>query len=443
MEKNTGEVKLRRVLKPIHLWGIAVGLVISGQYYGFSYGYAAGGPASLLIAFIPVSIFYFSFIFCYTELATSIPHAGGPSAYTRRAMGPFWGFFTGFSMMLAFLMAPCAISIAVGACVNFLIPSVPAMPVTICFLIFFILVNILGVKSSAIIELIATVLAIVGLIIFYIIAAPNFDMDKFLTDPPLLNGWMGVMGAVTFAMWFYFAIEGAAMSAEEMENPKKDIPKGYISALLTLAITSALTLTLAGGIGNYQDISNVDFPLPKALEGALGAASVWVPIMAVIGLIGLTASMIGCVLGYSRQCYAMARTGYLPKMLATVNAKYKTPHLALIIPGVIAVCVALSGRTDAVVTISVFSALFMYILATLSVFILRKKEPDMDRPFKVTYPVVPIISLVSVLFIFVAVVISNLDIIKWVLIVYAVAIVYYFALGRKNIRPYEEEFDID
>jgi ethanolamine permease len=437
------ELHLKKVLKPIHMWAIAVGLVISGQFYGFSYGYAAGGPVSFLISFIPVSIFYFSFIFCYTELATSIPHAGGPSAYTRRAMGPFWGFCTGFSMLLAFLMAPCAISLAVGAVVNFLFPALPAMSVTMVFLIGFILIATLGVQSSAIMELVVTVLSLLGLLLFYFLAAPHFEVSNFVTTPALTDGWWGVFGAVTFAMWFYFAIEGAAMSAEEMENPRKDIPKAYITALLTLGVTSLITLVLAGGIGDYKEIASVDFPLPKALSFAYGDGNIWVTIMAWVGLIGLTASMIGCVLGYSRQCYAMARTGYLPEFLAKLNPRFKTPHYALIVPGVIAVFVALSGLTAVVITISVFSALFMYILATLSLFILRKNEPDMPRPYKVAYPITPIISLVSVLFITACVVAFNLAIVKWVLLVYGIAILYYFLFGRKRLRPYEEEFDLD
>jgi len=440
--KNT-ELHLKKVLKPIHLWAIAVGLVISGQFYGFSYGYAAGGPVSFLISFIPVSIFYFSFIFCYTELAASIPHAGGPSAYTRRALGPFWGYFTGFSMLLSFLMAPCAISLAVGAVINFLFPFIPAMTATMVFLIGFILIATLGVKSSAVIELIVTILSLLGLLFFYFLAAPRFEMSNFVTEPALTNGWWGVFGAVTFAMWFYFAIEGAAMSAEEMENPRKDIPKAYIAALLTLGISALITLVLAGGVGNYEAIASVDFPLTQALSNALGPDSIFVTIMAWVGLIGLTASMIGCVLGYSRQCYAMARTGYLPKFLSNLNVTFKTPHWALIVPGIIAVVVALSGLTAVVITISVFCALFMYILATISLFILRKREPNMERPYKVAYPITPIISLVSVLFITFCVVVFNLAIIKWVLLVYGLAILYYFVHGKKKIRPYEEEFDLD
>ncbi|MBK5260947.1 MAG: ethanolamine permease [Peptostreptococcaceae bacterium] len=442
MEKQN-DIHLKKVLKPIHLWAIAVGLVISGQFYGFSYGYATGGPVSFLVAFIPVSIFYFSFIFCYTELAASIPHAGGPSAYTRRALGPFWGFLTGFSMLLAFLMAPCAISLAVGAVVNFLFPALPAMSVTMVFLIGFILIATLGVQSSAIMELVVTILSLLGLLLFYFLAAPHFEIQNVVTTPMFTNGFWGVCGAVTFAMWLYFAVEGAAMSAEEMENPKRDIPKAYIGALVTLGVTALITSVLAAGAGDYMEIAAVDFPLTQSLSNALGPDSPWVNVMAVVGLIGLTASMIGCVLGYSRQCYAMARTGYLPEFLSKLNPRFKTPHFALIVPGIIAVIVALSGLTAVVITISVFAALGMYVLALISIFVLHKKEPNMDRPYKVAFPITPIISMISLIFIVFCVVAFNLAIIKWVLLVYAIAIVYYFLFGRKRLRPYEEEFDLD
>ena len=100
---NGAAPHLSRVLKPIHLWALAVGLVISGNYFGWSYGFGAGGPIGLAIALIPVTIFYVTFILSYSELATAIPHAGGPSAYARRAMGKFAGYMNGVSCLIEFV----------------------------------------------------------------------------------------------------------------------------------------------------------------------------------------------------------------------------------------------------------------------------------------------------------------------------------------------------
>ena len=137
--------ELKKSLSPIGLWAIAVGLVVSGDYYGFAYGFAEGGPVSFLVSFIPVTLMYVPFLFCYTELATSIPHAGGPSAYTRRAMGPFAGFITGFSVLIAFLISPCAVALATGALVNYLVPAIPALVATAVFFVFFMLFNLTGI----------------------------------------------------------------------------------------------------------------------------------------------------------------------------------------------------------------------------------------------------------------------------------------------------------
>ena len=123
--------QLKRVLKPIHLWAIAVGMVISGQYFGWSYGLDAGGPIGLMIAVAIVTVFYTTFIFSYAELSTAIPHAGGPSAYARKAMGPFAGFMTGFACLIEFVFAPPAIALAVGGYIHFLIPGIPAMVATV------------------------------------------------------------------------------------------------------------------------------------------------------------------------------------------------------------------------------------------------------------------------------------------------------------------------
>ena len=203
-----GDPHLSRVLKPIHLWALAVGLVISGNYFGWSYGFGAGGPMGLALALIPVTIFYVTFILSYSELATAIPHAGGPSAYARRAMGPFWGYMNGISCLIEFVFAPPAIALAVGGYINFLIPSIPTVTAAVAAFLFFIFINYLGMKTSAMVELVFTVIALAGLAIYWVAAAPHFSMARVMTAPLLPFGLKGVMAAVPFAIWFYLAIEG-------------------------------------------------------------------------------------------------------------------------------------------------------------------------------------------------------------------------------------------
>ena len=437
-----GDPHLSRVLKPIHLWALAVGLVISGNYFGWSYGFGAGGPMGLALALIPVTIFYVTFILSYSELATAIPHAGGPSAYARRAMGPFWGYMNGISCLIEFVFAPPAIALAVGGYINFLIPSIPTVTAAVAAFLFFIFINYLGMKTSAMVELVFTVIALAGLAIYWVAAAPHFSMARVMTAPLLPFGLKGVMAAVPFAIWFYLAIEGGAMAAEEMVDPQKDIPKGFLSGMGTLMIMGFLTLFLTAGIADYNLVSAVDFPLPIALAQVFGENSAIVMLVNIIGLFGLIASLHGIIVGYSRQTYAMARTGYLPKFLAYVDPKRHTPVWALLVPGLVGLGVVLTGQTAIVITIAVIGSVALYMLSLISLFILRAKEPNLKRPFRVWYPVIPVISFLIGIFLTISVIISSVPALKWAALVYAIAIAYYFIWGNKNIRPFEEEFGV-
>jgi ethanolamine permease len=444
------EAHLSRVLGPLHLWALAVGLVISGNYFGWSYGMESGGPMGLLIALLPVTVFYVTFMLSYSELATMIPHAGGPSAYARRAMGTFGGYMNGISCLIEFVFAPPAIALAVGGYIeNLSGGAFGQIPVAICAYFLFIFINYLGMKTSARFELIVTLIALGGLLIFWVSAAPHFSWERIGT---LKNGTEGVMGAVTFAIWFYLAMEGGAMAAEEMIHPQKDIPKGFLSGCGTLMIMGVLTLLMTAGIADYTVLMKLDFPLPAALEGAFGQGSTIAKVVNVIGLFGLIASLHGIIVGYSRQTYAMARTGYLPKFLARVSPKTHAPFWALLIPGlfgIIPIALGLidksyaAGLTATMITISVFGSIAMYIVSLLALFILRSKEPGLKRPFKVSYPLVPAISLILAFFCLYCVIgYGGASALKWVAIIYAVALVYYFIWGNKKVRPFDEEFGV-
>lgn len=443
------EAHLSRVLGPLHLWALAVGLVISGNYFGWSYGMESGGPVGLIIALVPVTLFYVTFMLSYSELATMIPHAGGPSAYARRAMGAFGGYMNGVSCLIEFVFAPPAIALAVGGYIENLTGGAFAqIPVAIGAYLFFIFINYLGMKTSARFELTVTVIALIGLVIFWVAAAPHFSWERVGT---LQNGTDGVMGAVTFAIWFYLAMEGGAMAAEEMIHPQKDIPKGFLTGNATLMVMGILTLLCTAGIADYTGLMKLDFPLPAALESAYGQGATIARVVNVIGLFGLIASLHGIIVGYSRQTFAMARTGYLPKFLAYVHPKTHAPVWALLVPGLIGILpISLglfdkdiaSGLTATMITISVFGSVAMYVLSLISLFILRQREPDLKRPFRVTYPLVPAVSFILAAFCLYCVIFYNTAALKWVVLTYAVALIYYFIWGNKRIRPFNEEFGV-
>ena len=385
---------LKRVLKPIHLWAIAVGLVISGEYFGWNFGWEVSGTIGFLIATLVVTVMYITFIFSYTELTTSIPHAGGAFAYAYRAMGPFGGLIAGYATLIDFLLATPAIAFALGSYLHFLHPGLDVFWSAVAFNTIFIALNILGVKESAAFSVFITILAVGELLLFMGVVGPHFKMANYLSNP-MPFGWGGVFAALPFAVWFYLAIEGVAMVAEEVKDPKKNIPRGYISALVTLVFLALGVMILTGGVTDWRKLSKIDYPLPEAIGLVLGKASGLTKLFASIGLFGLIASLHGTVLASSRQVFAMARSGCLPTTLAGVNTKFKTPHGAIVAGGVISFIALYTGTTSQIIILSVMGAVVMYMMSMVSLFMLRTKEPNLERPFKaVFYPVFPGLALV-------------------------------------------------
>lgn len=384
---------LKKVLRPVHVWAIGVGLVISGEYFGWNYGWGAAGTVGFLIATLLVTVLYITFIFSFTELTTMIPHAGGPFAYGHKALGPLGGFIAGYTTLVEFLLAPPAIALALGSYAHFLHPALPVIETAIACYFIFTAINFLGVKESAVFTLFITLLAVGELLIFSGIVAPHFKTSNFLANAFPLT-FKGIFASIPFAIWFYLAIEGVAMVAEEVKDPQRNIPKAYISAIGTLVVLALGVMIFTAGIGDWRQLSNIDYPLPEAISLVLGKQSGWTKIFAGIGLFGLIASFHSIILGYSREIFALARAGYLPSKLAAVHPKFKTPHWALIAGGLVGILAILTGTTGQVITISAIGALGMYIVSMVSLLVLRKKNPGAERPFKTPfYPWFPLIAL--------------------------------------------------
>lgn len=384
---------LRRAISTTQLWAIAVGMVISGEYFGWNYGWAVAGTLGFLIATALVTVLYLTFIFSYTELTTAIPDAGGPFAYALRAFGPVGGFVAGFATLVDFLMAPPAIAAALGAYAHFLHPALPVLGVALAAYVVFVGVNLLGIRESASFSVIVTVLSVAELLVFMALVAPAYRTDNVLAHNESF-GAGGVFAALPFAVWFYLAIEGVAMVAEEVRDPARTIPRGYLLSIGTLVLLAFGTMLLCAGVGDWRTLSRLDYPLPETLAVALGRHSPWAKLFAGLGLFGLIASFHANTLGYSRQLFALARAGYLPRFLATVNSRFQTPHWALIVGGLVGMVALFSGTTGEIITLSVVGALVMYISSLLSLFRLRRTEPTLNRPFRTPiYPLVPLVAL--------------------------------------------------
>ncbi|MBL8678518.1 MAG: ethanolamine permease [Myxococcales bacterium] len=385
---------LKRSLGVIHLWGLAVGMVISGDYFGWNLGLSRGGPVGMIIATLAVTVLYVCFIFSYTELAAAIPHSGGPSAFAKRAFGSWGAYVAGAATLIEFLFAPPAIARAVGAYVNFRAPSLSVNAVSVGAFVLFGAINAMGVSLAATLELVITLLATFELGLFFVLTAPHVQTSTLLAQPLLPGGVGGVFACVPFAIWFYLGLEGAAMSAEEVIEPKKTIPRGFLAAIATLVTLALGVLVCTSGAVPWRELVADDSPLPKVLSRVLSRGHAMTHLMVYLGLLGLLASFHGIVLGCSRQVFALARDGVLPATLARVHPKRRTPVAAILLSCSIGVAATLSGKTDALITMSVLGALVLYVTSMFSALKLRKSEPDLERPFVAPlHPVLPIVAI--------------------------------------------------
>ena len=292
---------LSRTLSPLMVWGLGVGYVISGMYFGWNLGLAEGGTLGLGIATVFTALMYIFFTLSYAELACAIPKAGGAYTYAAYGLGEQWGILAGLAQIIEFVFAPPAIAAAIGAYLHIFFPSVPTLFFACAAYVVFTAINIRGVKVAASLELIITIIAIVELIIFAGLTIPHFNWAQF-SHNPLPNSYSGIFAAIPFSIWFFLAIEGIANLGEEAINPQRGLMLGFSYAMVTLVILCFLTFFASIGVGGWEKIVYVDgastpsdSPLPLALGQVLGSDSPFYHLLVVIGVFGLVASFNGII----------------------------------------------------------------------------------------------------------------------------------------------------
>jgi ethanolamine permease len=170
-------------------------------------------------------------------------------------------------------------------------------------------------------------------------------------------------------------------------------------------------------VGDWKALANINDPLPQAMKTVVGASSGWLHLLVWIGLLGLIASFHGIIMGYSRQIFALARAGLLPRVLAAIHPRWRTPHLAILAGGAVGIAaiysdkfVTIAGQplTASIVTMSALGAIVMYITSLLSLIRLRRREPELERPFRAPlYPLFPITALAIAVVSLIAIVYYN------------------------------------
>jgi APA family basic amino acid/polyamine antiporter len=361
----------------------------------------------------------------YAELAAAMPRAGGQYVFLSEAFSPLFGFLYGWTLLLAINTGfVAAVAVAFAKTLGYFVPgvgeehvlvSLPGATFTTAQLVALAVIavltwlNVTGLRTGASVQNLFTLaklgalFLLVGLAVFTARGAlANFEPIASLALGPKgleVGLFAALAGAMSKALFSYDSWYSVTFAAEEVKDPERNLPRSLV--LGTLGVTVAYAATVAVylymvPIGEMAAITEDRIGTEAAVRaiGPAGGAFVAVAILV---------STFGCVNGLTlsgaRVVYAMARDGLFFRGAARVHPRHRTPAAALVLHGVVAGALTLTGTYSDLLTLTAFSSLLFNVLTVVGLFVLRRRRPDLPRPYRVAfYPVVPLLFVAVALF---------------------------------------------
>ncbi|MFL5259794.1 MAG: amino acid permease, partial [Hyphomicrobiales bacterium] len=419
---------LRRHAGVFSLWALGVGAVISGDFSGWNLGFSVGGWGGMFVGTIIIAIMYLGLTYSIAEMSPALPHTGGAYSFARTAFGPWGGFITGIAENIEYVLTPAVVVFFIGAYLTQIFGTPDSFqPVWwIVGYVVFVGLNARGVELSFTVTTIVTLLALAILAFFFVSAIPSMDFGKYAMNigadpatgaavelpgghgPFLPFGGYGILAALPFAVWLFLAIEQLPLAAEESVDPKRDMPKGIMLGMFTLVAAGFLVLIINPAIPIERQITDAAgaaatvhgaFALGSSGEPILDGfraiyGSGWAKLLALFAVAGLVASFHAIIFAYGRQIYSLSRAGYFPHFLSVTHGEHKTPNVALIAGAAVGLAVMLvvwftmggaaagSFIGGVLLNMAVFGAMFSYLLQALTFLQLRRKFPNVERPYR-------------------------------------------------------------
>jgi APA family basic amino acid/polyamine antiporter len=404
-QENTGKVaSLRKDLGLLHSVSIVGGIMIgSGIFYVSAYVLSRSGLSAgfAILAWLVAGAMSLMAALCYAELGTSMPKAGGTYVYISEAYGPGIGFSMGFTDFLITQSGSIS-ALAVGFATYFSI-LVPLTDWQIKFLAMAIivllsLINISGVKRGGSVQAIFLIAKLIPIVIIIVLGLSMGSMNNPMEMTP--GEGMSPLGAfalaIVAALWAYDGWSSVYIVSEELKNPKRDLPRAVIIGVVGVTLVYVLFNFALLKVLPIADIASTDAPASLAAESLLGKPGAIV--VTVGALLAIFGSCNGCILAYPREYYAMSRDRRFFKVFAKINPKTGTPANAQIATMIISCLLILFGTFEQLTAMVAFTAWIYYTLGVSSVFVLRKKYPNLERPYKVwAYPVLPAVAILLAL----------------------------------------------
>ena len=422
---QSAELAFARTLGLFDATMIGVGAMIGAGIFVLT-GIAAGvsGPASILAFALNGAVTLLT-AFAYAELATAIPEAGGGYAYVRRAFPGAVGFTAGWMLWFAYTVACSLYALGfAGYFWEFFLKYLPGVSegvfglvgeggaillVTLLIGVGFIRLNARGAEVTGKAENVLTVtkLFVLGIFIVYglrrVVDMPDQAVQSF--TPFFPEGMGGVFVAMGLTFIAFEGYDLIATVAEEIKEPEKNIPKAtflclgitMVMYMLILFVSLAAVTTPDGQpswrfLGDYGETAIV-----RAAEGFMPAFGVAIIVFG--GLLSTMSALNATVMASSRVAFSMGRDRLLPVAMATIHPERRTPHIAIMVTGVILLTMALTLPIEAVGSAASLIFLLTFAMVNLSVITLRRKAPDLKRGYKVPlYPLLPVLGIVLNIF---------------------------------------------
>jgi APA family basic amino acid/polyamine antiporter len=385
-------------------------LLLNGTHGISMQGRPGAGPA-ITISFILVAIACLFAGLCYAELASMIPIAGSAYTYAYAILGEIFAWIIGWDLILEYAVSNMSVAVGFSAYLQDLgdnlfgvhLPAViayPAFPapgqpsgifnipaLVITLLVTWVLVR--GVKEGAETNAIMVGIKILAILIFCFGAAKAIHVENWKPFAP--NGFSGILTGASIVFFTYIGFDSVSTAAEECKMPQRDLPIGIIATLIVCTILYGSVALVLTGIAKYQTL-NTDSPVADALK-ALGYNRLRV-IVTFGALIGMISSLLVYQYGQARIWFAMSRDGLLPGLFSRVHPQFRTPYISTWIAGFVVGLPAGLWDIDTFAELSNIGTLFAFIVVSAGVIVLRKKQPDRPRSFRV--PFVPLVPLLAI-----------------------------------------------
>jgi len=436
---------LKRALRAWDLTALGIGAIIgAGIFVLTGVGARYAGP-SLILSFVVSGFACAMAALCYAEFAAMIPIAGSAYSYSYATMGELVAWIIGWDLVLEYAVGAAAVAAGWSGYLRVMLDglgihlplvlthapgSYPGAIINLPALVIVLLISAVlyvGISESA--RLNSAIVAIKLVVVAVVIAVGVFFVKPANWSPFAPFGWSGTMKSAAVIFFAYIGFDAVSTAAEEVVDPKRDLPLGILGSLFICTLLYILVTAVLTGMVPYQVI-DMSAPLASAFAArGLNAISGLISLGAVAGL---TSVLLVLLLGQSRIFFAMSRDGLLPAAFSRVHPRFRTPYVPTILTGIAVAIAASLLPIEEIAELANIGTLFAFVLVCLGVWILRVAEPEMRRPF--TTPLVPLVPILGI--VCCGYLMSRLPSLTWIRFFgwLAVGLIIYFSYGRFHSR---------